>query len=184
MMGRGRALALVAVLAVMVCGCLAAQADAFVYWPDNVALGRANLDGSGVDGSFIVGADHPAAVAVDALPLAPSASITTPASGATYMFGQAVDSSFTCSGADTSGFAGRVSPTHKLSLGSYTTTITATNASGESSAPSRCDSRLSNSPKPSAVLFLIERGVVRSLPGELGPAKTTYNTSPCPQQVT
>ena len=39
------------------------------------------------------------------------------------------------SGADEIGFAGRVSPTHKLSLGSYTTTITATNASGESSAP-------------------------------------------------
>ena len=32
LMGRGRALALAAVLAAMVCGCFAAQADAFVYW--------------------------------------------------------------------------------------------------------------------------------------------------------
>ena len=52
-MGRGRALALAAVLAAMVCGCLAAQADAFVYWSNNVALGRANLDGSGVNQNLI-----------------------------------------------------------------------------------------------------------------------------------
>jgi hypothetical protein len=38
-------------------------------------------------------------------------------------------------GADKIAFAGRVNPTHKLSVGGYTTTITATNASGESSAP-------------------------------------------------
>jgi hypothetical protein len=39
------------------------------------------------------------------------------------------------SGADNIGFAGRVSPAHKLRPGSYTITITATNADGESSAP-------------------------------------------------
>ncbi len=39
------------------------------------------------------------------------------------------------SGADRIGFAGRVSPAHKLGLGSYTAIVTATNAGGESSAP-------------------------------------------------
>ena len=52
-MRRGRMLALAALLTAMVCGGFAAQADAFVYWPDNVALGRANLDGSGVNQNLI-----------------------------------------------------------------------------------------------------------------------------------
>jgi hypothetical protein len=46
-------LALAAVLAVMACGCLAARADAFVYWSNNVALGRANLDGSGINQNLL-----------------------------------------------------------------------------------------------------------------------------------
>jgi hypothetical protein len=52
--------------AVMVCGCLAAQADAFVYWSEsNGSIGRANLDGTGVNESFITGAGGPGALAVD-----------------------------------------------------------------------------------------------------------------------
>jgi hypothetical protein len=39
------------------------------------------------------------------------------------------------SGTDKISFDGRVNPTHKLGVGSYTVTITATNASGESSKP-------------------------------------------------
>jgi hypothetical protein len=39
------------------------------------------------------------------------------------------------SGPDKIGFAGRVTPTHKLCPGSYTVTITATNAAGASSPP-------------------------------------------------
>jgi hypothetical protein len=49
-MGRGRGWALAAVLTVMVCGWLAARADAFVYWTNaDTSLGRANLDGTGVN---------------------------------------------------------------------------------------------------------------------------------------
>jgi hypothetical protein len=44
----------------------AAHADAYVYWSDfNGTIGRANLDGTGIDGSFITGANEPEAVAVD-----------------------------------------------------------------------------------------------------------------------
>ena len=66
------------------------------------------------------------------------------------------------SGTDKLGFAGRISRTRKLSLGSYTATITATNASGEPRR-SRCGSRLSNSPKPRAVPLLTERDLTKSL---------------------
>ncbi len=50
---------------------LASDADAFVYWDNNRSetpgvMGRANLDGSGVDLGFIEGADNPCGVAVDA----------------------------------------------------------------------------------------------------------------------
>jgi hypothetical protein len=39
-----------------------------LYWAnwDAGAIDRANLDGSGVNASFITGADHPFGVAVDA----------------------------------------------------------------------------------------------------------------------
>ena len=64
-MGRGRALALAAVLVVTVSGGLAARADAFVYWSQRNAVGRANLDGSDAAQSFIAPAGYPQGVAVD-----------------------------------------------------------------------------------------------------------------------
>ena len=52
--GRARPLAFAAAFAVVVCGWLAAQANAFVYWGnDTDTIGRSNLDGSGVNQSFI-----------------------------------------------------------------------------------------------------------------------------------
>jgi hypothetical protein len=70
-----------------------------VYWAnqDGNSLGRENLTGVQLPSSFIPGAGGTTAVAVDALPLAPSASITAPVSGATFTVGQVVDSNFTCS---------------------------------------------------------------------------------------
>jgi virginiamycin B lyase len=71
-----------------------------VYWANmnGGTIGRENLSGVVIPfSSFITGASGPTAVAVDALPLAPSASITAPVSGATFTVGQVVDSTFTCS---------------------------------------------------------------------------------------
>jgi hypothetical protein len=47
---------------------LAARADAYVYWTnyDTGTIGRANLDGTGANPSFITGASNPGGVAVDA----------------------------------------------------------------------------------------------------------------------
>lgn len=50
---------------------LAARADAYVYWVNSAAgagttIGRANLDGSGIEQSYITGANDPCGVAVDA----------------------------------------------------------------------------------------------------------------------
>jgi hypothetical protein len=46
---------------------LAARAEAFVYWSDDSrgTIGRANLDGTGVERGFIGGIDSPGSVAVD-----------------------------------------------------------------------------------------------------------------------
>jgi len=65
LVSRGRALVLAAVLVVIACGCLAAQADAFVYWSNDLAIGRANLDGSGVNQNLFGVGLYPAGVAVD-----------------------------------------------------------------------------------------------------------------------
>ena len=64
-MSRGRRLVLAVTLVAVVCGCLAAQAGAFVYWADGAAVGRANLDGSDVSQGFITGPRPTAGVAVD-----------------------------------------------------------------------------------------------------------------------
>ena len=47
--------------------CLPASAGAYVYWTNSSSnsIGRANLDGSGVNESFITGAFNPAGVAVN-----------------------------------------------------------------------------------------------------------------------
>jgi hypothetical protein len=60
-------LALAVTLSFALFGCLAAQADALVYWADasGTTIGRANLDGTSVNQTFIIGADGPAGVAVD-----------------------------------------------------------------------------------------------------------------------
>ena len=46
---------------------LAARADAALYWTNinSGTIGRANLDGSGIDQAFISGADEPVGLAVD-----------------------------------------------------------------------------------------------------------------------
>ena len=63
---------LVLAVSILVLGmlALAARADAFVYWANfgNGTIGRANLNGSHVNQSFITGASAPIGVAVDGLP--------------------------------------------------------------------------------------------------------------------
>jgi virginiamycin B lyase len=61
------ALALAVALAVAGCLCLAAQAPAAVYWTNEAGgtIGRANLDGTNIDQSFITGANGSSGVAVD-----------------------------------------------------------------------------------------------------------------------
>src|SRR5262245_64011919 len=64
-LGLRAALALAAAAAVTLA--LSARADAFLYWAnqDTSTIGRANLDGTGVDLSFITGVTNPQGVAVD-----------------------------------------------------------------------------------------------------------------------
>jgi hypothetical protein len=59
-------LALLAALLVLTLA-LASRAEAFIYWADygKNSIGRADLDGTGIDGRFISGIEIPATVAVD-----------------------------------------------------------------------------------------------------------------------
>jgi virginiamycin B lyase len=92
--GRGR-LAWVAAVAAVVCFGWAAQADAFVYWANGIGqtIGRANLDGSGVDQTFITGASDPAGVAVDARHIY-WANVATGTIGRANLDGSGVDQTF------------------------------------------------------------------------------------------
>ena len=45
---------------------LASRAEAFIYGTGSGDIGRANLDGTGVDDMFIASLDHPLDIAVDA----------------------------------------------------------------------------------------------------------------------
>jgi hypothetical protein len=65
---RPRRLLCVLVLATAGCWCWAAQAGAYVYWgtiSTAGTIGRANLDGSGANQSFIAGTESPVGLAVD-----------------------------------------------------------------------------------------------------------------------
>jgi hypothetical protein len=64
---QGWRLATAIALAMAACWLLAAQAGAYVYWTNSSGgtVGRANLDGTGVDQSFIASASGPEGIAVD-----------------------------------------------------------------------------------------------------------------------
>lgn len=93
----------------------------------------------GPAGTVFTNATHAGNGVVTISYLAPTATITTPANGATYVFGQAVTSSFTC--ADIAGGPGIAScldqngnasgsAVDTSTLGSHTFTVTATNNDG------------------------------------------------------
>jgi len=121
----------------------------YVYWADidDGTIGRENLDLDPItrSPSLITVPAELTGVAVDALPLAPSASITAPVNGATFTFGQVVDSSFTCSEGkggtgistclDQNGHASGAA-IDTTTPGPHTLTVTATSTDGQTSTAS------------------------------------------------
>jgi len=74
----------------------APRAEAFVYWAggeNTTTIGRANNDGSGVDNSFITGANEPTGVAVDAKHIY-WASLSGSSIGRANLDGSGVDQNF------------------------------------------------------------------------------------------
>jgi sugar lactone lactonase YvrE len=67
-----------------------------LYWANDASgkIGRANLEGKEVEQEFITGLSGPVDVAIGAT--APSASITSPSSGAVYVQGASAPTSFSC----------------------------------------------------------------------------------------
>lgn len=66
-MTRKLRLAFASVLSIAALGAVAPAANAYIYWANATAdtISRANLDGTGVNQSFISGAEYPAGIAVD-----------------------------------------------------------------------------------------------------------------------
>jgi hypothetical protein len=85
---------------------LASRAEAFVYWTESFGdtIGRANLDGTGVDKRFITGARNPSGVTVDGGHLYWTQSNTNTI-GRANLDGTGVDPSFITSAEDPSGVA-------------------------------------------------------------------------------
>jgi hypothetical protein len=121
----------------------------YLYWAnlEDGTIGRENLDlfPPSRSASFITVNAELSGVAVDALPLAPSASIASPVNGATFAFGQVVDSSFTCSEdkagsgisscLDQNGHASGAA-IDTTTPGQYTLTVTATSSDGQTGTAS------------------------------------------------
>ena len=125
--------------------CGVAVDGSYVYWAnlDANSIGRDTIDGNpaNVNQSFIAGLNHPCGVAVDSLPAAPTVSITTPADGASYAVGQAVDASYSCADgtggpglASSDGCAGTVADGAAIdtsTLGSHSFTVMTTSSDGQ-----------------------------------------------------
>jgi hypothetical protein len=121
--------------------------DQHVYWSIQArgsGIGRAALDGSGVETSFESGSAW--GVAVNDLPLAPSAQITAPADDETFTLGQTVQTTFACaegtagpgitSCIDSNGTSAPNGHLDTSTLGPHTYTVTATSGDGKTKTAS------------------------------------------------
>ena len=118
-----------------------------IYWTNfgsantpGSTIGRADLDGAHAQQDFISGASAPFELAVDALPLAPSAKITAPAGSQTYAIGEQVRTSFSCADGtggpgiatcmDPAGFSAPQGDLDTSAPGQRVYTVTATSGDG------------------------------------------------------